>query len=116
VPPLFSPIPPRFHPEKIQFELWNGPNVSRRFYIELGLVQSQGIEVLLAEEQRLLRKRYELRSVIKFLVDYFLTELPIAFGEQLMFVPNLIDNLGRSYVRGADDAKINKALVFVDGS
>ena len=93
MPPAFSPIPPRRGLEKIDFELRNGPNIGRGLHIELCQIQKQRIQVLLAEEQRLLRKGYELRSVIEFFVDYVSTELPVAFGEQLMFVPDLIDNL-----------------------
>ena len=115
MPLAFSPIPPRRGPEKIDFEFRNGPNVGRRFHIELRPIQKQRIPVLLAEEQRLLREGDQLRRVIKLFADYVSTELPVAFGEQLMFVPNLIDNLRRRDVRRTDDAKIYKALVFADG-
>jgi len=47
----------------------------------------------LVEEQCLLRNRYKLRSMIKVFGDYVFAKLPIGFGEQLVFVPHLIDNL-----------------------
>src|SRR5260221_11364546 len=105
----------RFGRERIWVELSNRPNSSRRFHVELCSIQSERVEILLVELLCLLWNGYQLRSMIKLFVDHLATKLSISFCEQLMFVPNLVDDLRRSDVPGAYYAKKYKFLVFGDG-
>src|SRR5258708_4619790 len=109
---LWSVFIRRFGRERIWVELSNRPNISRRFHVELCSIQSERVEILLVELLCLPRNGYQLWSMIKLFVDHLATKLPIGFGEQLMFVPYLIDDLRRSDVAGAYYAKKYKVFVF----
>src|SRR5260370_15835068 len=60
--------------------------------------------------------RYQLRSMIKLVINYLSAKLSIGFCEQLMFVPYLNDDLRRSDIFDTYNAKVYVFFVFSDGS
>jgi len=74
-------------------ETWVRARSRRWILIELLPVQRQRLEVLRLVGRELFGGRHELRMVIEVPAEDLAAEVPVPLGEQLVFVPHLVDHL-----------------------
>lgn len=96
-------------------ELRPAPDFFRGLHAELVFVERERLQVLSAEELALFFETEQLGHVVEVLVQHRVAELAVAAGEQLVLMPDLVDDLRRRDVVVAHDAEVHELLVLTDG-
>ena len=74
-------------------ELGDTPNIVRRLLVELPPVERESLEVLSLKDACLVINRDQLRIMVEVSPEHFPAEVPISLGEQLMLMPDVVDDL-----------------------